>query len=650
MRSILVLLLISIGLCGYGAEDYHKQSKSEEEQLGPQHSPLGFLGASGIFQVDKDTIAVKHVASKGIAYNGGLREGDIITGASGKKFEKATNNINDGGKGPREDLGMAIDKALSSQYKTLTLNVLRNNKKLDIKLYLTSIEPFAKTYPYYCKRSEATLEELCKKLLEYQKPDGSWRGPVQTSTAGLALLATGEKKYFKAVKKAAYLLADKELKTGGLPTWNFIYAGTFLCEYYLATGDYRVLDKIKSISDTLALKATSENGRHAHGITTEPGYDGKGINIISSQVFLVWALAEKCGIKIHEKQYKATLAHLKKCTEAEGGTGYIGAYGNGDGSGRTGLFTLGLYISGEDKKLLKIQGQYLERHTKRMRECHANGLFGMIWGSAALACVNPKGFRKHMDYWRWYMNMGKTPKGHDLVHYYIGSKRNNGGDSYLGYDLYNHATMAMIFSIGRKKLFVHGNTNRNWFNNNNGEALIDFYSKIHKDKKELIEFLSTKTEEISAQEQLKDTIKFLKGELRGTNKVKAGELYKSIIDVINLRLDSLNKLALVKPVQSYSFYLEFKEIFRNDRQFMEHINSKLTNLFTNKKIYELHNLVKQVDKVLNNTNEPKKNIRTLQSVRKGLETFTARNITQRELCIEAQLLIEKIDLNLQNLL
>lgn len=648
MSKIILLLIVGVCLSGTAAEDYHKQSKSEEEQLGPQHSPLGFLGASGIFQVGKDTILVKHVSSKSIAYDGGLREEDIITAVNGKKFEKATNDINDGGKGPREDLGMAMDQALNSQYKTLTLTVLRKNQKLDLKLLLSSQEAFAKTYPYYCKRSEATLEELCKKLLEYQKPDGSWRGPVQTSTAGLALLATGEKKYLKAVKKAAYLLADKELNTGGLPSWNFIYAGTFLCEYYLATGDYKVLDKVKSISDTLAIKATSENGRHAHGITTEPGYDGKGINIISSQVFLVWALAEKCGIKIHEKQYKATLAHLKKCTEAEGGTGYIGPYGNGDGSGRTGLFTLGLYIAGEDKNLQKIQGKYLERHTRRMRECHANGLFGMIWGSAALACVNPKGFRKHMDYWRWYMNMGKTPKGHDLVHYYIGSRRNNGGDGYLGYDLYNHAAMAMIFSIGRKKLFVHGNTNRNWFNNNNGEALIDFYSKIHKDKKELLEFLNTKTEEISAQEQLKDTISFLKSEVRGTNKAQAEELYKNVLNIVNSRLEALNKLALVKPVQAYSFYLDFKEVFRNDRDFTEHLNSKLSSLFTNRKIYELHRLVKQLDSTLNDNGDPQKNANKLQTVKKGLESFAARNIDQRELCIEAQLLIESINLKLQN--
>ena len=650
IKSLSVLLVAFLSIVVNAQEDYHKQSKGEEEQLGPQHSPFGFLGASGIFQVGKETITVKHVKKNGIAYDGGLREGDIIVAANGKAFDKATNNVNDGGKGPREGLGMAMDDALNSEYKTLTLTVMRDNRKMDLKLYMSGMVPFAKNYPFYCKKSEAILDDLCKKLLDYQKPDGSWGGPVQTSTAAMGLLGTGEKKYIKAVKKAAYHLADKELNTGGLPTWNFIYAGTFLCEYYLATGDYKVLEKIKYISDTLAIKATSENGRHAHGITTEPGYDGAGINIISTQVFLVWVLAEKCGIKIHEKQYKATLAHLKKCTEAEGGTGYIGAYGNEDGSGRTGLFTLGLYISGEDKKLQKIQGKYLERHTRRMRECHANGLFGMIWGSAALACVNPKGFRKHMDYWRWYMHMGQTPKGHDLVRYYIGSRRNNGGDGYLGWDLYNHAAMTMIFAIARKKLFVHGNTVRNWFNNNSGEPLIQFYSKIYKDKGELIDFLAKKKDEISTQDQIQETVKFLKDELRGQNKEKAQALYKEVMAVIDSRISMINKLGLIKPGQAFKYYQEFKEVFKFDREFSSNLEERFKPLFTNKKILELHRIIKQVDDIFTDSFDPDKESSKLKSLKKNLEMFTYKNYQLSDLCVEAQMVIERIDRTLSNLL
>jgi S1-C subfamily serine protease len=95
--SILYVLCSSL-LFG---EEYHRQSKSEEEQSAPQHSPFGFLGASGLFQFGKDTIIVKIVDKGGIAYNGGLRKDDIIVAANGRKFEKATNSVDDGGKGPR---------------------------------------------------------------------------------------------------------------------------------------------------------------------------------------------------------------------------------------------------------------------------------------------------------------------------------------------------------------------------------------------------------------------------------------------------------------------------------------------------------------------------------------------------------------------
>ena len=165
------------------------------------------------------------------------------------------------------------------------------------------------------------------------------------------------------------------------------------------------------------------------------------------------------------------------------------------------------------------------------------------------------------------------------MHYYIGSKRNNGGDGYLGWDLYNHATLAMIFSIARKKLFVHGNTNRNWYNNNNGESLISFYSKIHKDKGELLDFLATKKEEISSQDQLQETMKFLKEQLRGTNKAKAQEVHSSIMEVVDKRINSIDRLAIIQPVKAYKFYLQFKEIFRTDRAFTGSLEGKFKTLF-----------------------------------------------------------------------
>ena len=651
MNRLLIIIIAGLCLNGYAQYDqYYRGHNNEKElHLGPQHSPFGFLGASGIFQVDKDTVTVKEVEKGGIAYDAGLKEGDVIIAANGMKFEKATYSVDDGGKGPREGLGMAIDDSLNSDYKTLTLTVLRNDKKQDLKLYLSGETPFSKNYPFYCQRSEEILADTCKNLMKWQEPGGNFGSPVVTSTVALGLLATGHKKYFKAVKRAAAFLVDSNLQ-GQYPTWDYIFAGTFLCEYYLATGDETVLKKIRYICDTLALKATSEDGKHSHGIEKNPGYDGAGLNIITGHVFLVWALAEKCGIKRHEKPYRAVIEHLKRCTEAEGGTGYIGAFGNEDGAARTSLFTLALYISGEDKKLQKIQGDYLERHTRRMRECHANGLFGMFWGPAALLCVNPKGFRKHMDYWRWYMHLGQTPKGHELTRYYIPSKRNNYADAYLGWNRYTHATIALMLSVSRKNLFIHSNTRRNWYSNKDGEPVVQFYNKVYQDKGELLDFLTTKKDEISSPTQINATIKFLKESLRGKDKEKALKLYQGVMEVVNNRINMINKLAYIKPGQAYKFYKEFKEIFRFDRELSVELDKRFQPIFSNKKILELHRITTQVDDIFSDNFDPQKEERKVQILRQKLVNFTFKNYESSDLCVEAQMVIEKIDRTLQNFL
>ena len=56
--------------------DFHKDNKQQEQLMGEQHSPLGFLDATGIFQVGHDEIKVKYVSRSGPAGMGGLEEGD----------------------------------------------------------------------------------------------------------------------------------------------------------------------------------------------------------------------------------------------------------------------------------------------------------------------------------------------------------------------------------------------------------------------------------------------------------------------------------------------------------------------------------------------------------------------------------------------
>jgi hypothetical protein len=461
--AVLWLCLFIGAAQGGAAEDYYRSGSKAGGRLEPQHSPLGFLGASGLFQVGRADIRVLVVDQGGIADRGGLRVGDVVTGASGKRFVAATDAIDDGGEGPREDLGMAMDASLQRVDRCLVLTVRRGAETKRLRLKLRGVRPLSPTYPSDCVRSNIMLYELSKRVLEHQRNDGGFGRGIHTATAGMGLLSTGQRRYRSAIKRAAYQLLEHRLQDERFPMWGYIYAGTFLCEYYLATGDAKVLPRIREISDTLVAKGTSPHGKHGHGLHARGGYGGSGLNIVSAHVLLVWALARQCGVVVDAQPYQATLAHLKRCTRKQGGTGYRAAQGMGDAAARTGLFALALAISGDDQELCAIQTGYLAEHTRRSRESHTNGLFGMIWATAALACADPDGYRTHMDYWRWYMQLGEAPKGHRLARFYIGSKRSNGGDGYLGWDKYNQMAMMMMLGSGKRRLFIHGNRQRNWY-------------------------------------------------------------------------------------------------------------------------------------------------------------------------------------------
>jgi len=455
--------------------DFHKDNKQQEQLMGEQHSPLGFLDATGIFQVGHDEIKVKYVSRSGPAGMGGLEEGDWIVGANGQSFSKATASPRDGGKGPREELGMAMEESLADPKKILMLTVMREpkmsvkfksvevkRKKVELKIELPDkIKPYSRTYPVKCERSEDELMDICKWLIQRRDSNGAWGGPVQSATAGMGVLSTGNKKFKKIIRQAAL---NCPTSSGGLDSWGMLYAGTFMCEYYLATGHSKIIPKIEPLVREME-KRTTSNGRHGHG--AEVGYNGVGINIITTHVLLLMALSNECGIDIDMKKgsaWRRAVDHVKASTSGDGYVGYIINGVGYDEAARTGLFTLAMDIADDEREIKARCSNHLATYYRGMREAHACGLFGMIWGTAALKSTDKKGYRDHMDYWKWYMNMGKAPKGeYDVERFYIPAKGNCGGDGYLGFDLYNHAAMAMFLGSGNGNLWVHGNRQKEWY-------------------------------------------------------------------------------------------------------------------------------------------------------------------------------------------
>jgi hypothetical protein len=231
----------------------------------------------------------------------------------------------------------------------------------------------------------------------------------------------------------------------------------YLSEYVIATGDETHLPAIQRCADAL-VKRMTEGGRFGHAGTV--GYGGKGLNIINTQAQLAWALAERAGCEINQEAWEKSLNEIRLSTGENGGVRYWTLQtGYSDASARTASAALALFVRGEEPELQARMAGWLSKNSTRLREAHAVGSIGMIYGTCALRCIDEKAWRGHMDGWAWYLNLMRQP---DLSANYLGSKRNNGGDSYLRKRHVAAAICGTMLSTGDAKLAMCGGKERGW--------------------------------------------------------------------------------------------------------------------------------------------------------------------------------------------
>ncbi len=438
------------------------------------HSPLGPIGGRGEVVAEEASILILELQSDGPGAQAGLQKGDVIVAVGGKDLPQHSRDINriDG---PLAALGHAIQKAEAAR-GILKLKVLRDGAEMPLTVTLPVRGNFK---PHDKKNALANqfLDGICTDLLKTRRADGAWKSNTgedatryTTALCGLALLGRGNPEDLPALEKIAVLLAGPErrgyvsedlMEPAGLSNWFITMSGIYLSEYALATGDEQWLPTIQHLCDCLAARQTEE-GRYGHGITV--GYGGKGFNIINTHAHLLWALAARAGCTIDEKAWDRSFAEIEKSTGDNGGVRYWTLEtGYWDACARTGQMALALSLADEAPKLRDKMGAYLHKHHRRMREAHAMSSIGMIFGTAALRRVNPKGWKEHMDSWSWYLTLMRQPDGSAE---YIGGKRNNGGDHYLGYAHVANAIAGIMLTSRLGNLHIFGSDKKSWMANN----------------------------------------------------------------------------------------------------------------------------------------------------------------------------------------
>lgn len=485
----LIPILVSTVCLAQTTRHAYYAPRLENSKSGEVHDfPLGVLSTTGRLTDGDRAILVRHVGD-GPGKAGGLQEGDRIVAASGKPWGPYSKQLDAGFTGPQAALATALDAGCAKQPPLVELTVLRNDKRTKLEIALPPSPRYAKSFPNDCPKADKYRNGAYQWIVDNQRANGSWPGHVagdavdyQGAYVGMALLSAGDRKYLPAIRKTVKFIqgsgiANIDLKNprGGPKNWITANAAIFLSEYYLATEDESVLPDIQKCADLLA-KRVSGNGRMGHRF--EVTYGGGGLTIINAHAHVAWALAEKCGCKIDNAAWNRSQAEILKAMTKSGAVGYSSsARGDNDAPARTGGAAVGLSIRGQQLGAARKMGRWLIAYNNRMRHAHANCCMGLFFGTAGIKHGQKSQLNLHLNNWLSYLELSRNAHGSAS---YFGSKRNFGGDSYLGFAPLANATVALMLASPEDNLFVFGGRAKGWLNYRTWRTLDGKYEIVAK--------------------------------------------------------------------------------------------------------------------------------------------------------------------------
>lgn len=476
LTSALLTLALSVAITGtalaISAPDNLGQWAKPTE-IGPDKECPGFLvnlGPTGARAILKETsFVVKFVFPKSPA-DGRLRIDDEITGINGTPFSKHTfgkfygMEPGTGYEGPIMDMGKAIEDS-EGKDGTLTLSLIRDGKPAQVEIKLDPIGRFSDTFPKHCQKSEKLAARAMDYLLEHPKERC---GIVhEKALLGLAMLAQGK-------TKEAETLAMAWNKAPGEKEWTWYpsYQAIFLAEYFLQTGDKRVLPTIEENCKRLYVSQVIDpelykdamhggqpqaknflKGGNGHGARIE-GYGTMSITTLMAM--LSWELAEDCGVKIQDFNRDLAYDCIHTHTAESGYMGYRFATGAYTPVGRQGLNIIVHKLAGRpgtDDYISRVTNGMVTSKT-RLNDGHGDN--ALAWGWALLGIQlsgNDAATREVFDYNKAFINMART---HDAA-FVIQPGRNLAEKAYYMSPRI-HPTAAMVLALGtdKPKLRIQG--------------------------------------------------------------------------------------------------------------------------------------------------------------------------------------------------
>lgn len=329
---------------------------------------------------------------------GQLKKGQIIESINGIVLERID---------PRVILGDIITEAEATDGKV----VLKIRDHGDVTVQIPVMGRYSETWPVNCPKSDKIVRKLADLHATFEKP--TW-GSV------IFLLSTGEQKDLDVVKK----WMDGIETIGGM-NWEKGYKGPGLCEYYLRTGDQRVLPVIKKMTEELRVHMYSGgwSGRGAPASFTYSTGSGQ-LHAAGVHCMTFLLMAKMCGVDVDETMFNEAFAQFYRFA----GNGNV-PYGNGppEGGLRDNGKTSGLALAMEAAAMVDPRGEdsvYARARdnsamkafyaTNWFHAAHTGGGIGEIWHHSAISQMRekrPVAYRSYLDTRRWVMELSRRFDG-----------------------------------------------------------------------------------------------------------------------------------------------------------------------------------------------------------------------------------------------
>lgn len=465
------IVMSHVHLCHVPMQATEKMAGKANGHLGPDIIRAGSYGLTGLMIHNYPALPVIDVWKGSAAERAGVKPGDLIVAVNQRYLP--TGNV-----APGYDWLMNSHEAILGgaalaacrengrrrNLQQVALMVLRNGKEQELTLRLQMPEFFTRPDFLTDPRSLKELNEiLIQHVLANQRPDGSWRNSqIHTALGGLALLSTRNDRYRRQVKAAADWLMNKNAAPDRGFYWHPSFGGIFLCEYYLASGDDRVLPVAQRMLNQMnSAYHTSAWGTDTfgHGPNGVP-YGNKSLVAVMVHCLVFEKLAQRCGLESSMHETLAAYLESAWSNPADGGHGALGYNASfkdlNEFWSRTGLMTLVMGLDQQRPEMRSAMVKIMRQRHPWIRNSHAYGEPGGVMGLIGLHFENQVYFEHVLQSYDWWFAMALEP-GVGL-HY---TTPHMGAPYMEGPELINNG-YALVTNLHRRSLHISGSNDRNW--------------------------------------------------------------------------------------------------------------------------------------------------------------------------------------------